>query len=120
MRRLRPQNELALAFGRSALILSLLAALATAACDIGVSGGGGDDDDDAGDVTPPPPPPPPPPGAAIYKPGSLTPNFRLLPVQEQPRFNIPNFNIDGVNQGVAVTNAQFVNVAGGFPTLAQK
>jgi len=120
MRTLRSQNALGVAFVRSALVFSLAAAmvsmLALSACDIGVSGDGGGDDDDDDTVNPPPPPPPPPPGAGKYVAGSLTPVFKLLPVNDENRFAIPF----GQANEERLTDAQFVNAGGGFPNLAQK
>jgi hypothetical protein len=122
MRRLQIDRVLAPAARCSALVLFLLAA-GTAGCDVGVDGGddggdadGGDDGVGGGEPSLPPP--------AIYKRGSIPPNFELPSLNDLNTFVIPTVDVlldNGVlTQPAAPTANQFACGVGGFVPLSQK
>ena len=127
MRRLHIERALAPAARCSALALFLLAAT-TAGCDVGVDGGddagdtGGDDGggDTGGDGGGEPGQPAP----AIYKRGSIPPNFDLPGLAQLNNFLIPTVEVALVNgvvtQPAAPNAGQFDCAVGGFVPLSQK
>ncbi len=127
MRRLHIDRVLAPAARCSALGLFLLAA-ATAGCDVGVDPG----DEDGGDDTPGDGGggggggggEPATPGPAIYKRGSIPPNFELPSLNDLNTFVIPTVDVllnNGVlTQPAAPTANQFACGVGGFTPLSQK